>query len=53
MDGQEKVQVDHEGEEEDHEEVDREEVELLEALGQALLANQVQMLLPIDHLAAE
>ena len=41
MDGQDNVQVDHEGEEEDHEKVDREEVDLLGALGLALLSNEV------------
>lgn len=48
MDDQDNVLVDHEGEE-----VGREEVDLLEASEQALLVNQVCLIHPIGHLAAE
>lgn len=41
MNGHDNVQVDREGEEGGRVEVDREEVDLWEALGQALLASQV------------
>ena len=53
MDDQDNVLVDHEGEEVGRVEVDREEVGLSEASEQALLENQVCLIHPIGHLAAE
>ena len=53
MDDQDNVLVDHEGEEVGRVEVDREEVDLSEASEQALLENQVCLIHPIGHLAAE